>query len=212
MTDKNHAAHGRTGFPKKKDTKPAAVHSQNQADGTAADRPAGETQAQSAQFNKGLADDSGAGEKKSNKPEHKNAGKIDPSSPTKGTEGGTTSMPRNPTMDSAGEIGEPSGKGTINLKENTMNKEHKNKEQSGKESQQTSQRSEQGEQNMSGPSNRQRGSSHSSQSGQKGGQQNDRSISSFEVNETAQYGDRKGTSKSSEFMDEDVNKGDRKTA
>src|SRR5690242_15307636 len=30
-------------FPEKKDVKPADIHSQNQADGTAADRPRGET-------------------------------------------------------------------------------------------------------------------------------------------------------------------------
>src|SRR5438270_10601148 len=95
-------------FPEKADNRPAQNRSENQPDGTAAESPHGETQAHAAQFNKGLADDTSSGKVNSNTPENR-TGKIDPSSPTNSTEGGTTSMPQNPTMDSAGEVGEPTG-------------------------------------------------------------------------------------------------------
>jgi hypothetical protein len=160
MTGKDRTNKGSGAFPESKGSKPARVQSQNQPDGTAADRPRGDTQTESAQFNKGLADP-GPGEKKNKKPEQQAAGKIDPSSPTNSTEGGTTSMPRNPTMDSAGEVGEPSGKGTINVKEKTMNNQG-NKDQGNKDNkdfnqgQQTSQQNKQGgQQNMQADQNRQ---------------------------------------------------------
>ena len=192
-----------TPFPEKKDSKPAGNRSENQADGTAADRPRGETQAHAAQFNKGLADDTGSGKVKSSSPEKRTAAKIDPSSPTNSTEGGTTSMPQNPTMDSAGEIGEPTGKGNMSMKDDTMNnqqnKEQGNKDkdknqqgnqasQQNKQGGQQAQGQNQGQQNLSGRSDRQEnqsgqqdkqgqqsGSSHGSQqSSQNQGSQQDR--------------------------------------
>jgi hypothetical protein len=66
----------------------------SQADGTAADAPRGETEAQP--------------KIKSETPEGRD-GKINPSAPNDAT----STMPSNTTRDSAGEIGEPSGEGTL---------------------------------------------------------------------------------------------------
>jgi hypothetical protein len=205
MTGKDRANEGSSASPSSKDKKPVSVQSQNQPDGTAADRPRGDTQTQSAQFNKGLADDAGAGEKKNKKPEQQAAGKIDPSSPTNSTEGGTTSMPRNPTMDSAGEVGEPSGKGTINVKEKTMNNQG-NKDQGNKDNkdfnqgQQTSQQNKQGgQQNMQADQNRQ-GSQQSqgsqgnqSSQGSQGNQQNMSGRSDRQESGSSQSGNQSGS-------------------
>ena len=66
----------------------------SQADGTAADAPRGETEAQP--------------KIKSETPEGRD-GKINPSAPNDATSG----MPLNTTRDSAGEVGDPTGEGTL---------------------------------------------------------------------------------------------------
>lgn len=81
------------------DQHPQQHESVSQADGTAANAPRGETEA-------GL---------RSQTPEGRE-GKLNPSAPNDGT----SSMPANTTRDSAGEIGEPTGRGTLDApKEST---------------------------------------------------------------------------------------------
>src|SRR4051794_35452829 len=78
--------------------------SESQPDGTAADAPRGETQAQPST------------KLRSETPENR-AGQINPSAPTDATENAKVvkDLPQNPTMDSAGEVGEPSGRGTMDV-------------------------------------------------------------------------------------------------
>ncbi len=73
----------------------------SQADGTAANAPRGETQAQPDNQGKDT-------QVKSQTPENR-AGKINPSAPNDGTSG----MPANTTRDSSGEVGEPTGEGNL---------------------------------------------------------------------------------------------------
>jgi hypothetical protein len=76
------------------DQQPQQHGSMSQADGTAAGAPRGETQAQP--------------QVKSETPENR-TGKLNPSAPNNAT----SEMPTNTTRDSAGEVGDPSGRGTL---------------------------------------------------------------------------------------------------
>lgn len=80
--------------PATKDQHHQPHSSVSQADGTSSHDPKGETQAQPAV--------------KSETPEGRD-GRIHPSAPNDAT----SEMPANPTRDSAGEVGEPSGQGTL---------------------------------------------------------------------------------------------------
>lgn len=78
----------------------------SQADGTAANAPRGETQAQ--------PDQAKDPQVKSETPENRE-GKINPSAPNDAhtPKEGTSKMPANTTRDSAGEVGEPTGEGNL---------------------------------------------------------------------------------------------------
>ncbi len=90
--------------------------SMSQADGTAANAPRGETQAQPQKKES---------QAKSETPENR-AGQINPSAPNDGTSG----MPANTTRDSAGEVGEPTGQGNLDApKENEQPGEGAKKEE-----------------------------------------------------------------------------------
>src|SRR3954468_9098176 len=177
-------------FPEKVNQTPAQNKSESQPDGTAAGSPRGETQAHGAQFNKGLADDTNSGVK-SNTPERRTG--INPSAPTNSTEGGTTSMPQNPTMDSAGEVGEPSGKGNMSMNDDTMNKDNnKDKNQQGNKT--TQQNKQGGQQNMSGRSDRQEDNQGSEQKQGSGNQ-----VSNRAGNQDYKQGEQSGSSQSGNF-------------
>lgn len=93
MTDKTSPKHGSS--PQSTDEQHPKQHSSvSQADGTAANAPRGETQAQPAV--------------RSETPEGRE-GKLNPSAPNDAN----SQMPANTTRDSAGEVGEPTGKGTL---------------------------------------------------------------------------------------------------
>jgi hypothetical protein len=79
----------------------------SQADGTAANAPRGETQAQPDKHGKDP-------QVESETPENR-ASKLNPSAPNEGT----SYMPANTTRDSSGEVGEPTGEGNLDApKEN----------------------------------------------------------------------------------------------
>jgi hypothetical protein len=137
MADNRSPKHGSSPktFPDRdKENSPQDHASESQPDGTAADAPRGETQAQPKPGQNrvqpsgvGPTGDNpataGSGERRvrSETPENR-TGQINPSAPTESTEGANTlagdvekDLPPNPTMDSAGEVGEPSGKGTLDV-------------------------------------------------------------------------------------------------
>ena len=107
MTDpsKSSPKHGSSPRPTEE---PGEHPSVSQPDGTAAGAPRGETQAQP---NPGEANTQRL---QSETPENRE-GKINPSAPNDAN----SQMPANTTRDSAGEVGEPTGKGTLDApKEN----------------------------------------------------------------------------------------------
>jgi hypothetical protein len=126
MADKRSPKHGSSPktFPDRDKNNPLENHaSESQADGTAAESPRGETQAQPKPGQNRVQPSgtgptgehpatAGPGETRlrSETPENR-TGQINPSAPTKSTEG----APANPTMDSAGEVGEPSGRGNLDV-------------------------------------------------------------------------------------------------
>jgi hypothetical protein len=108
----------------------------SQPDGTAANAPRGETQAQP---QKHQPADTGSGKAPltSQTPEARE-GRINPSAPndatSEGGTGATSKMPANTTRDSAGEIGEPSGEGTLDAPKAPRANEEKDKEREKDES------------------------------------------------------------------------------
>ncbi|MEO5935830.1 MAG: hypothetical protein ABIP81_01315 [Terriglobales bacterium] len=101
-TSKNSPKHGSS--PQSELEGNESKPSVSQADGTAAAAPRGETEPPT------TADPTVT----SQTPENR-AGKVNPSAPNKGTSG----MPANTTRDSSGEVGEPTGEGTLDApKEN----------------------------------------------------------------------------------------------
>ncbi len=86
----------------------------SQADGTAAQDQPGETQAQPNSTNSETS-------RVNREPSQNRTGQIDPSAPTESTEGGRVTqhlVGSGPsTMDSSGEVGHPSGKGTLEVDE-----------------------------------------------------------------------------------------------
>ncbi|MCU1307901.1 MAG: hypothetical protein JWN45_2596 [Acidobacteriaceae bacterium] len=120
-------------FPDRDKKRPPEDHgSESQADGTAGDAPRGETRSD-AHHNQpsGVGPTgqhpatAGPGGKsprvRSETPENR-TGQINPSAPTDSTESASgewehveKELPPNPTMDSAGEVGEPSGRGTLDV-------------------------------------------------------------------------------------------------
>jgi hypothetical protein len=110
------------------------ARSVSQADGTAAQDQPGETQAQP---NSANAETS----RVNRQPSQNRTGQINPSAPTEGTEGGLVTehlVGSGPsTMDNAGEVGHPSGKGTLEVDEQrvtTAPRTTKSKRRSGSES------------------------------------------------------------------------------
>jgi hypothetical protein len=104
---------------------PEDHRSESQADGTAAESPRGETQSQPSGVGPTGQHPATAGPgpttAKSETPENR-TGQINPSAPTDSTESASgewedveRDLPANPTMDSAGEVGEPSGRGTLDV-------------------------------------------------------------------------------------------------
>ncbi|HUS18058.1 MAG TPA: hypothetical protein VMZ25_00235 [Terriglobales bacterium] len=100
MTDPSNSSPKHGSSPRGTDQLPDP--SVSQADGTAADAPRGETQAQP---QSGAKSDPKV---KSQTPENRE-GKINPSAPNDAN----SQMPANTTRDSAGEVGEPTGEGTL---------------------------------------------------------------------------------------------------
>ncbi|MCU1285636.1 MAG: hypothetical protein JWO13_1986 [Acidobacteriales bacterium] len=138
MADNRSPKHGSSPktFPDRdKDNPPEDIASESQPDGTAAESPRGETQAQP-KPGQNRVEPSGTGPTgdhpataghghrrvRSETPENR-TGQINPSAPTEATEGASTAeqhLPANPTMDSAGEVGEPSGKGNLDVDPETF--------------------------------------------------------------------------------------------
>ncbi len=135
MTDKNPSPqHGTTS----KETDGSSKKSMSQADGTASQDPKGETQAQPSSpdgQNPATAGRTNA-PVKSQTPENRE-GKINPSAPTAGTEGGENKLGQQfasdgpPTMDSAGETGTQTGKGTLEVDEQNVSAAPQGKRSAG---------------------------------------------------------------------------------
>jgi hypothetical protein len=114
-------------FPERDKSKSPEDHaSESQADGTAAEAPRGETQSQPSGVGPTGEHPATAGlgptEVRSETPENR-TGQINPSGPANGTEGAMTNMgsiteglPENPNMNSFGEVGEPTGKGNMDIR------------------------------------------------------------------------------------------------
>jgi len=120
--------------------------SESQADGTAGDDPRGETQAQLHTHQNQPSGVGPTGEHpatagpggtsprvRSETPENR-TGQINPSAPTDSTESSSgewedveKELPPNPTMDSAGEVGEPSGHGTLDVDSEVFEESNKKK-------------------------------------------------------------------------------------
>jgi hypothetical protein len=98
-------------------TNPEPGGSVSQPDGSAADAPRGETQAQPNRSNRDTT------QVNSQTPENRQQ-QINPSAPTESTEGGHVTeqlVSRGPsTRDAFGEVGHPSGKGTLEVDERTI--------------------------------------------------------------------------------------------
>jgi hypothetical protein len=127
MADTSSPKHGSSPkmFPDRDKNKSPEEHaSESQPDGTAADAPRGETQAQP------NAGKSGASPRlRSETPENR-IGEINPSAPTDATEIANVlkDLPQNPTMDSAGEIGDPSGRGTLDIDPEVFEEDEKKRD------------------------------------------------------------------------------------
>lgn len=93
MTDRKESPRHGSSPSANSDQHPQQHQSMSQPDGTAANRPRGE--AQDPQL-------------RSETPENRE-GRLNPSAPNDAT----SQMPRNTTRDSAGEVGEPTGRGTL---------------------------------------------------------------------------------------------------
>jgi hypothetical protein len=130
--------HGSTSEPQEASKKPPK--SVSQPDGTAANDPKGETQAQPS----GSDGQNPATAGKTNAPVNSQTterrhGAINPSAPTQGTEGGNNELSKQftsegpPTMDSAGETGTRSGKGTLEVDEQNISADRSARKDSGVE-------------------------------------------------------------------------------
>ena len=124
MADQNPSPkHGTTSEPSKNTSK----KNMSQADGTAAQDSKGETQAQPSSSDRENPATAGKAHAplQSQTPENRQ-GKINPSAPTEGTEGGRNNLGKQfasdgpPTMDSAGETGTQNGKGTLEVDEQNL--------------------------------------------------------------------------------------------
>jgi hypothetical protein len=111
--------------PKHGTTNPETPQSQSQADGTAAGDQRGATGAQSSGPHRGNPATAGKNTTSvsSQTPENRE-GKLDPSAPTKGTEDAHTSphpsTEGRPLNDTFGEAGDPAGRGTLQVPEQTV--------------------------------------------------------------------------------------------
>ena len=130
MTDpsKSSPKHGSSPRADAETSTETKTNSVSQADGTGANAPRGETQAQPRS-----SEQKKSADVTSQTPESRQ-GKINPSAPNDATSEGSSpsvgaKMPANTTRDSAGEIGEPSGEGTLDAPKNPEDqKKHKKDE------------------------------------------------------------------------------------
>ena len=137
--------HGTTSEPQEALKKPPK--SVSQPDGTAAGDPKGETSASKGETQAQPSGSDGqnpATAGKTNAPVNSQTaerrhGAINPSAPTQGTEGGDNQLSKQftsdgpPTMDSAGETGTRSGKGTLEVDEQNISADRSARKDSGVE-------------------------------------------------------------------------------